>query len=227
MKAAYYEHAGITIYHGDCRTILPTMTGDLLLTDPPYGIHITSRRTVGSGGRTGFDGKRRSKVIPATDFGEIADWDSKTPAEWLFGLMREVCRYQIIFGGNYFPLPPSKCWLVWDKENGSTGFADCELAWTNLDKAVRKIRWRWSGMLQEDMAHKETRLHPTQKPLPVMKWAISQAPDECERIIDPFMGSGTTLVAAKSMGRQAIGIEREEKYCEIAAKRLSQEVLEF
>ena len=116
---------------------------------------------------------------------------------------------------------------MWDKQNGTNDYADAELAWTNLDKPVRLIQWRWHGMLQQDMGRKEYRDHPAQKPLGVMKWAIMQAPEDCQTILDPFLGSGTSIVAAKALGKQAIGIEMEEKYCEIAAKRLAQEVFEF
>lgn len=211
----YYEHAGITIYHGDCREILPSLDSvDLIVTDPPYGI-----------GEAAGKNKSRTKMAVAKDYG-TATWDNEPPPDWMFGLMRAKSQSQIIFGGNYFALPPSSCWLVWDKVNGESDFADCELAWTNLPRAVRKFEWRWAGMLQQDMGRKEFREHPTQKPLAVMKWAILQAPDS-KSIIDPFMGSGTTLIAAKSLDIIAIGIEREEKYCEIAAKRLSQEVMDF
>lgn len=211
----YYEQDGITIYNGDCREVLPQLGRfDLLLTDPPYGI-----------GEAAVRNKSRTKLAVAKDYGDAA-WDNQTPEAWIFGLMQSITQYQIIFGGNYFPLPPSKCWLVWDKDN--TGdFADCELAWTNLDKAVRIIKWRWNGMLQEDMTRKEDRFHPTQKPLGVMKWAISQAPDVVLTVVDAYLGSGTTLVAAKSMGLVATGIELEERYCEIAANRLRQSVLNF
>lgn len=208
----YYEEAGITIYHGDCREILPTLPKvDLVLTDPPYGIGAVKRGTIGT-----------SKNGQVKEYGK-AEWDNQPPPEWIFGLLREKSTSQIIFGGNYFPLPPSSCWLVWDKDN--TGdFADAELAWTNLPKAVRLLKWRWNGMLQEDMAHKEYRDHPTQKPVAVVKWALSQA-GEVYDVLDPFMGSGTTLVACKQAGLNCTGIEREEKYCEIAANRLRQGVL--
>jgi DNA modification methylase len=134
--------------------------------------------------------------------------------------MRERTKFQIIFGGNYFPLPPSRCWLVWHKDNGATAYSDCELAWTNFKKPVRKLRWRWNGFLQEDMKHKEERVHRAQKPVPLMRWCIEQAPPGCKTILDPYAGSGTTLLAARLLGRQAVGIEKEEAFCEMAAKRL-------
>ena len=150
------------------------------------------------------------------------EWDNEPAPAWLMELARTLCRWQIIFGGNYYDLPRAKCWLVWDKENGENDFADCELAWTNLDKAVRRIRHQWAGMLRKG---KEERWHPTQKPLDVMAWALRHAPADVETVLDPWMGSGTTLRAAKDHGKRAIGIEREERYCEIAANRLAQEAL--
>jgi len=212
----YYQDDWVTIYHGDCREILPTLPKvDLVLTDPPYGIGADNRNRILS----------RGKLAKPIDYGE-SNWDSHTPPEWLFGLILEKSKEAIIWGGNYFVLKPSSCWLVWDKDNGANDFADCELAWTNLPKAVRKIRYRWNGMLQENMSEKEVREHPTQKPVPVMNWAITHATDP-KVILDPFMGSGTTLRAAKDLNRKAIGIEIEEKYCEIAAKRMSQEVFDL
>ena len=214
LKPYYDDGNGIVIYHGDCREILPHLEPvDLVLTDPPYGI-----------GEARGNNKTRGLLARPKDYG-VAAWDDSPPARWLFDWLIEISQHQIIFGGNFFGLPASSCWLVWDKDNGATDFADCELAWTNLKKAVRKLQWRWNGMLQENMGKKEFREHPTQKPLEVMKWAIEQAPADCMTILDPFMGSGTTLRAAKDLGRKAIGIEIEEKYCEIAAKRLAQEVL--
>ena len=217
----YYEHAGIVIYHGDCREILPGLPkSDLLLTDPPYGIGADADAHKRSGAVQGHGNRRAARRIY-----EASNWDANPPDAQTIALIRGHAKYQIIFGGNFFALPASRCWLVWDKQNADNDFADCELAWTNLDKAVRKIAWLWNGFAREN---NEPRFnHPTQKPLGVLKWAIGQAPDRCDTILDPFMGSGTTLVAAKNLGRKAIGIEIEEKYCEIAAKRLSQEVMAF
>lgn len=136
--------------------------------------------------------------------------------------MQDKSQHQIIFGGNYFALPPTSCVLVWDKDNGANDFADCELAWTNLKKAVRMKKWTWHGMRQENMSRKEERVHPTQKPTGIMEWAISQAPDDVVTICDPFMGSGTTGVAAMNLEKRFIGIERERKYFDIACERISQ-----
>jgi DNA modification methylase len=222
----YYQHGGITIYHGDCREVLMGggIVADLLCTDPPYGLNMGSAvHRQGQGVKCHQSGLAKGKAIKPRNYGD-SDWDSSAPDADLIGLIRSCAPRQIIFGGNYFPLPPSKCWLVWDKLRGNTDFADCELVWTNLNKSVRRIAYRWNGFLVQPGC-KDVRTHPTQKPIDVMRWAILQAPDTCDTILDPFMGSGTTLEAAKSLGRRAIGIEREERYCEIAAQRLAQEVL--
>lgn len=223
----YYEHAGIQIYHGDCREVLATnLKADLLCTDPPYGIGV-SRRAFGGGrihGGRGF--LRKGACYQAKDFGD-SDWDDAPAAAELIATARASCRNAVIWGGNYFNLPPSMRWLVWDKRNDGTSFADCELAWTNQRQAARIFRYRWNGMLQEHGGRgKELRHHPTMKPLPLMKWCIGFFP-EARSVLDPFMGSGSTLVAAKALGLTATGVEREEKYCETAAVRLSQEVLDF
>jgi len=210
----YYEDDAVTIFNADCRDVLPDLEiSDLLLTDPPYGIGEAAGRN-----------KSRGPLAISKDFG-TASWDNEIIDHGLMGFVRTSAVHQIIFGGNYYDLPPTSCWLVWDKENGATDFADCELAWTNMRKATRLIRWRWQGMLQADMKDKDYRWHPTQKPLAVMRWCIIQAPETVETVLDPFMGSGTTLRAAKDLGRKAIGIETEERYCEIAANRMAQSVM--
>ena len=215
MVDPYYEDESVTIYNADCRDVLPTLDKvDLVLTDPPYGI-----------GEAAGKNKSRGQLAVPKDYG-VDTWDDEPVSPELMDAVRAAGRTQIIFGGNYYDLPPTPCWLIWDKEN-SGDFADAEMAWTNMKSAVRLFRWMWNGMLQGDMKHKERRYHPTQKPVPVMRWCIERAGEGIETIVDPFMGSGTTLRAAKDMGKHAIGIEREEKYCEIAANRMSQLVMEL
>ena len=198
-----------TLYLGDCMDILPMLDKvDAVITDPPYGI-----------GEARANNKSRSCLAESKDYG-VSDWDDKPPSNELVDLICSKAKFQAMFGGNYFTLPPTSCWLVWDKMNGDNDFADCELAWTNWPKAVRRLQWRWHGMIRQG---NEERYHPTQKPLEVMKWVITLCP-KSETILDPFMGSGTTGVAAIQMGRKFIGIEREPKYFDIACKRIEQAV---
>lgn len=215
----YYEEAGITIYHGDCREILPQLGRfDLLLTDPPYGIG----QAAGMGGG-GFDGfGNRAKREPKRYEGT---WDHKRPEPELFLLCLNSVDKAIVWGGNYFAdiLPDSTKWLVWDKQQTMPTYSDAELAWTNLSgNSVKMFRQCGAGI----MAVEKVRFHPTQKPLALMKWCISLV-DAPLSLLDPFMGSGTTIIASKDMHINAVGIELEENYCEIAANRLRQSVLNF
>ena len=206
----YYEDASVRLFHGDCAAVMPTLERhDLLLTDPPYGIDENPRKIAS-----------RGRMAPVKSYGDF-DWDKSKVPQWLIDSAIAHCDRAIIFGGNYYDLPPATCWLVWDKLNGECDFADCELAWTNLKKAVRKIEHVWKGMIRQNGEFRE---HPTQKPLRVMCWCLEQA-GEVKTVLDPFAGSGTTLLAAKLRNIKATGIEREERYCEIVARRMSQEVL--
>lgn len=200
-----------TLYLGDCREILPTLGKvDAVVTDPPYGIGVDTSMAASSGFKGGTMLARKGTY-------EATGWDDEVIEPSLMASVMAAARHLVIFGGNYYALPPTPCWLVWDKETNG-GFADCELAWTNLPKAVRRIRYMWNGMLR---ANNEPRGdHPTQKPVGVMSWAISHLPDTAQTILDPFMGSGTTGVAAVQMQRDFIGIEREPKYFDIAARRI-------
>lgn len=205
MQKPYYEHAGITIYHGDCRDMLPHLEPvDLVLTDPPYGIGM-------DGGNVGYKG--------FNDFEKLG-WDKEPPSTETLLQVIEKGKQAILWGGNYFGLPPSRCWLVWDKGEGFKGrsYAEVELAWSNIDGNARIFKR--DPLAKGDYRGKH---HPTMKPLQLISWAMQLGGGET--VLDPFMGSGTTLRAAKDLGRKAIGIELEEKYCEIAAKRLAQEVL--
>lgn len=219
LPKPYYSHAGITIYHGDCREILPSLPKcDLLLTDPPYGIKQASG--MGGGGYDGFG--KQIKRQPREYAGR---WDDQRPDSGTLRCVLASAPTAIIWGGNYFTdsLPLGKKWLVWDKCQTMPSYSDAELAWTSLPGiALKMFRLNGSGL----MAVEQDRWHPTQKPLALMKWCLSLFPS-AKTVLDPFLGSGTTLVAAKAMGMTGAGIEAEEKYCEIAAKRLSQEVFDF
>ena len=139
-----------------------------------------------------------------------------------FDIMREVSKEQIIFGGNYYTdyLPPSSCWIVWDKVNGENDFADCEIAWCSHKSAVRLFRYMWNGMLQGNMKHREKRIHPTQKPLPLIEWLLNKYTKEGDLILDPFMGSGTTAVACHKLKRHYICFELDKEYFNLASERL-------
>jgi DNA modification methylase len=208
------EHIGnATLYLGDCLDILPTLPKvDAVITDPPYGINVIAATYQNAKTKPG------NALAHKTNYDKSETWDVGPPPAALIESMRQCSKWQAIFGGNYFDLPPSSCWLVWDKLNGDNDFADCELAWTNWPKAVRRIQWRWNGMLRQG---NEERFHPTQKPLQVMAWVIDLCP-KADTILDPFMGSGTTGVAAIQRGKVFTGIEREPKYFDIACRRIEQ-----
>ena len=203
----YYSDEAVCIAHGDCREILPLLPKvDLVLTDPPYGIQ---EKWVG-----GFSEKHGwGKAL--RENGLRREWDGLPPSVETMGLVLSKATDAVVWGGNYFSLPPSRCWLVWNKPERNFTLAEAELAWTTKDSVVRVFDWHRSDSDRE---------HPTQKPLVLMRWCLTLFPD-AYTILDPFMGSGTTLRAAKDLGRKAIGIEIEERYCEIAAKRMSQLVL--
>jgi len=191
----------------DCRDILPTLPKvDAVVTDPPYGIGVC-----------GNEGGVTSLKSGAKDYGK-QEWDAEPIEQDEIDLIRKAANDQLIWGGNYFAshLPDSQCWLVWDKLNGE-GFslADVELAWTSLDKAARIFR------ISRTATFAENKVHPTQKPIALMKWSIGHFPT-AQTILDPFMGSGTTGVAAVQMGRAFIGIEREERHFEIACRRIEE-----
>ena len=188
-----------TLYLGDCMDILPTLEKvDAVITDPPYGI-----------GQDG--GAQRTRGSKRTN-GEKLGWDSCRPSKDIFDLMEKSADVRIYWGGNYFAdfLPATMGWLYWEKRMGGD-FADGELAWTSQNKALRQFDY-WKKNTGDE--------HPTQKPLPLMKWCIEQCKNNPQTILDPFMGSGTTGVAAVQMGRKFIGIERESKYFDIACRRI-------
>lgn len=193
-----------TLYLGDCMEILPTLDKvDAVITDPPYGIGDKWDKVGGfasCGGKlwNGNDG-----------------WDNQAPDKFIINLIVEMGKISILWGGNYFDLPPSRGYLIWDKMQSGFTLADSEYAWVSKPITPKTFRYARAQLASEG------KIHPTQKPLGLMKWCIEQAGNP-ETILDPFMGSGTTGVAAIQMGRKFIGIEREPKYFDIACKRIEQ-----
>jgi len=187
-----------TLYLGDCIEILPTIGKvDAIVTDPPYGINAGH-------------GIGRSDRLKNKD--NKLDWDAKP-----FKVNQEflsIANKYVIWGGNYFDLPPTRGYLIWDKNNSGRDFADCEMAWTNLDKNARIFVMRPQNM-------DGGKVHPTQKPVALMQWCINYI-ENPNIILDPFMGSGSTGVACAKMGKTFIGIEREQKYFDIACKRIEE-----
>lgn len=204
------------IIEGDCLEVMRGFADksfDLCLTDPPYGI----------GAAGGFGGYGAS----TTDRHYDDTWDNATPNKEYFDEILRVSKNAIIFGGQFFTdkLPPNGHWIVWDKKGGilfENPFGDCELAWTNLPKKSIK---KYTCIQQGFVAEERNRTHPTQKPVKLFGEILRDYTEDGATILDPYMGSGTTLVAARVLGRSAIGIEISKKYCEVAKSRLSQGML--
>ena len=212
LPPPYYQDEYVTIYHANCRDVAPNLGKfDLLLTDPLYGIKADEAASKNKG-KWGWK-----------DYGS-SNWDRERPTKEDFDIILSLADYAIIWGGNYFAdlLPPSMGWLAWDKEQRNFSLADFEMAWTSFWVAARCFDYSRAKAMQDG------KQHPTQKPISLMNFCINHADERAKTpmntIIDPFMGSGTTLRSAKDLGRKAVGIEINEAYCEIAANRMAQEV---
>jgi len=206
-------------YCGDCLKILPTLEKvDLVLTDPPYGIQYDKAAHSASGSK----GKAAKKGIY-----KKTDWDYK-PEKKVFDMLIEKSNNQIIFGAEHLclMLPQSKGWIVWDKHTEGN-FSDCELAWTNLSKAVKKYDWTWNGMIQQQMGErKEERFHPTQKPIGLMQLILQDYSEKGQTILDAFAGSGTTAIACIKEDRRFIIIEKDPEYFDICVQRIKEAIIE-
>ena len=205
-------------YNMDCmeymRT-LPDKAFDLAVTDPPYGI-----------GENGSRNHTRGKLAMSRDYKAFYGNDLNPPPPEYFKELSRVSKNQIVFGANHFANklehPESSCWIVWDKENGDTDFADCELAWTSFKSAVRIFRFRWQGMLQGNMAHKEQRIHPTQKPVALYAWIFSRYAKPGDKILDTHLGSGSSRIAAYDAGLDFVGCEIDKHYFDAQEKRFEE-----
>lgn len=204
-------------YNMDCMEGMkefPDKYFDLAVVDPPYGL-----------GGDGFKNPIRGKLAKTKDYKAFAGGDLKPPDKEYFDELFRVSKNQIIWGANHFiHLIPydSHCWIVWDKDNGESNLADCELAWTSFSTAVRKFKFRWNGMLQENMKNKEIRIHPTQKPVALYDWILNRYAEPGFKILDTHVGSASSLIAFEKVGMEYVGFELSEHYYNLAAKRLAE-----
>ena len=206
---------GISLYCGDCMDLLkqtPDKYYSLALVDPPYGI-----------GECGDKNASRGGLAKAKIYKAFAGNDISAPDKEYFNELIRISKNQIIFGANHFisKIPfDSSCWIVWDKNNGSNDFADCELAWTSFKTAVRRFKYTWSGMLQENMKKKEVRIHPTQKPVQLYKWLLQKYAKEGDKILDTHFGSLSIGIACHDLHFELTASELDKEYYELGKNRL-------
>jgi site-specific DNA-methyltransferase (adenine-specific) len=214
-KHEYTSPNGVNsfVYLMDCMEGMKQMDfkADLACVDPPYGIDVAKTGKVG--------GNNAGK---AKDYG-AKEWDKQPPNEEYFRQLFRVSKNKIVWGANHFisKMPhDSSCWLVWDKDN-TGNFADCELAWTSFDTAVRKFKFTWNGMLQQDMKNKEARIHATQKPIALYDWIFKNYAKEGQAILDTHLGSQSSRIAAHKAGLNFIGFETDPDYFKQGCERFT------
>ena len=214
MTAHEFENS--RVYLMDCMEGMkqyPDKHFELAVVDPPYGIDVNNQSQEKGGG-----------VAKKINYAK-KDWDKSAPDLEYFSQLIRVSKNQIIWGANHFisrmPID-SSCWIIWDKENGETDFADCELAWTSFKSAARKFKWKWAGMLQQNMKNKEQRIHPTQKPVALYDWIFHNYAKPGDKILDTHLGSGSSRIAAHKHGLDFTGFELDPDYFEASVKRFNQ-----
>lgn len=209
-------------YNMDCMQGMkefPDKYFDLAIVDVPYGI-----------GENGDKNYTRTKLAKAKDYKAFSGNDTQPPDKEYFEELFRVSKNQIIWGANHFIhiIPyDSHCWIVWDKDNGENDFADCELAWTSFNTAVRKFKYRWNGMLQENMKNKEMRIHPTQKPVALYEWLLSRYAKPDDIILDTHVGSASSLIACYNTNHKFVGFELDEYYYKVSKQRLDTEMAQM
>lgn len=204
----------------DYMRVVPDKFFDLAIVDPPYGIGI-NKGGHSLAGNGNFKGGNFKVAARKYDGGE---WDDQPASQEYFQYLFRISKNQIVWGANHFisrmPFNASG-WIVWDKDNGESFQADCELAWTSFDKAVRKFKWRWWGLLQQNMADKEDRIHPTQKPVKLYKWLLKNYATDGDKIFDSHLGSGSIAIACHDMKFDLVGCEIDKDYYDAAVKRFN------
>ena len=224
-----YRKGNVLLINADCMDVMKLIDDKefcLSIVDPPYGIGASNYKR---GGTKYGNSKAFCKTY------EPKDWDNNTPDKTYFDELRRISKNQIIWGANHFSYSfnsSSPCWIVWNKQNGEgSGYADCELAYTSFKTAVRMFNYRWAGMLQGDMKNKEVRIHPTQKPIKLYEWLLTNYAKKGQRILDTHLGSGSSAIAAHYFGVDFVGCELDKDYFEAARARFDmatkQQAMEF
>ena len=188
---------------------------DLAIVDPPYGIGIN---------KMNYTQSTKGGVAKRRDYSSVGDWDKATPNQSYFKELQRVSKNQIIWGGNYFNLPLTKSWLIWDKrtqDKYSNDFADCEMAWNSFDKPAKIYRYLWSGMLQGNMKDKQQRIHPTEKPIKLYEWLLMNYAKEGDKILDTHLGSGSIALACHNLKYDLTACELDTEYYDAAMKRIN------
>ena len=206
--------SNINLHLGDsleAMRLMPDNAYDLAIVDPPYGI-----------GESGSTNHTRGKLTTSKNYKSFAGDDLNAPDELYFKELERVSKNQIIWGANHFRARNSSCWIVWDKLNGDTDFADAELAYTSFKTAVRVFRFRWQGMLQGDMKNKELRIHPTQKPVKLYEWLLTNYAKEGDKILDTHFGSGSHGIACGNLGFDLDAYELDEDYFNASVNRINE-----
>ncbi len=216
----HYRNGNILMINADCMEVMKHIKDnevELSCVDPPYGIGIGKMNYVTSGAKKIGKAYRR-------DYRGQGQWDGATPGKEYFDELTRVSVNQIVWGGNYFAdkLDISKSWIIWDKKTEdkyANDFADCELAWASCGTVARIFRFMWSGMLQGNMKNKESRIHPTQKPVALYKWLLSRYAKPGDRILDTHGGSGSICIACHDLGFDLTWMELDEDYYKAACER--------
>lgn len=216
----------IKIYNCDCMELMakyPDKYFDLSIVDPPYGIGEAAGKNRSRIKRT----EKSKSLAKSKDYG-VKNWDNAPMPPSFFIELNRVSKNVVIFGANHFieniPNANSPGWIVWDKENGKSDFADCELAYTNFNKAVRKFTFRWNGLMQGDMKNKEIRIHPTQKPVALYKWILKNYAKPGFKILDTHLGSGSIAIACHELGFDLIASEIDEGHYNEAIDRFNKHI---
>lgn len=199
----------------DCMDIMATIPNkyfNIGIIDCPYGIKEDGRNN-----------HTRGKLTASKNYSDKVKYDNCSPDKKYFDELFRISKNQIIFGANHFisKIPyDSSCWIVWDKDNGLTDFADCELAWTSFNTAVRKFKYKWQGMLQENMKDKDILQHPNQKPVALYRWLLQNYAKTGDKIIDTHSGSGSLACACHLEKFDFLAIEKDEDYYKASVDRL-------